>query len=340
MNCIKKYKNKMPYIFYAIFLFATLLYSFPSLDTKVISTIIRIIRYICFLPFCYEIIKNYKKISYLDIFLLLLSLLVTYYSGNKHILLTIIVIISIKNYNLKRIMGISFFIFALIFSCGIIFSQIGVFPDWVYTRGETIRHSFGFIYPTDCFSMYLVVVLLFFASNIKNYKYYQMILIELLNIVLYIYTDGRLSFYLINITLLIMLILKNKYIKNKIKDLLKTKFMKIISLLLPFLFFILYIFITISYNNNMNYAVKIDNILSSRINLTVKAFKEHKLTLFGEEIKWNGWGGYGYKEELTTNNNYEYNFVDASYPRILFDYGIVLSVIILIAYSNLLLYMQ
>jgi hypothetical protein len=55
-------------------------------------------------------------------------------------------------------------------------------------------------------------------------------------------------------------------------------------------------------------------------------------------IDWYAWGGYGYNNTLSNTVKYEYNFVDSSYPRILLDYGVILSMVILCGYSFLLIY--
>ena len=50
-----------------------------------------------------------------------------------------------------------------------------------------------------------------------------------------------------------------------------------------------------------------------------------------------GWGGYGYinKEKM---KDFKYNYVDSSYARIVFDYGIIFTYIILLGYTIILFY--
>ena len=337
MKEIDKYINKVQYIVYAIYLVFSLL-SLVSINySDHVSFILRIIRYLCYLFFAIVIILNYKKISKLDILLFVISLLVVIFSKNKHLITIILIIISMKYFDLKKVIKISLVTFSAFLTLCVIFSLIGIIPDWTFTRGSIIRHSLGFIYPTDCFSIYLVIIFLYFAVFQKSYKILSIILLELLNILLYFYTNGRMSFYLINIFLIIMVLLKNKKIYNFSTNLLKANFVKTFSYLLPFLLSVFFAFLVFSYNQGMKYAYVIDDILSERIRLTSSAFDKHHITLFGEQIKWNGWGGYGYRD-TNKMEAFEYNFVDSSYPRILLDYGLVFTFIVLIGYSLILNY--
>lgn len=337
MNKINKYVNKIQYIVYTIFLVFSLL-SLVSINyNNHIALIFRIIRYLCYLFFMIVIILNYKKTSKWDIALVILSSFVAFFSKNKHLIIVILIIISMKSFDLKRIFKVSLATFSTFYALCVIFSLIGIIPDWTFTRGNIIRHSLGFIYPTDCFSIYLVIIFLYFVVFPKKYKILSIFLLEFLNVLLYLYTNGRLSFYLINIVLIIMALLKNKNIYNFSINLLRTKSIKVFSYLLPFLLFVGFAFLVFSYNQGMKYAYVFDDVLSERIRLTSSAFDKYQITLFGEEIKWNGWGGYGYRD---TNDmgTFEYNFVDSSYPRILLDYGVIFTFIVLIGYSLILNY--
>ena len=60
------------------------------------------------------------------------------------------------------------------------------------------------------------------------------------------------------------------------------------------------------------------------------ALMEHGVSLFGEKIRWIGFGGLGY---TTSALKEEYNFVDCSYVKVLLDYGIIFFVIMLSGYA-------
>lgn len=338
MNKLFNKIEKLYYVVFVVFLITSLLDIVSIASNPIFSMILKCIRYLCYLYFGFIFIKNIKKVTYVEIIILLLSLVVGYFSGNKFLVITMLVITSVKNYDLKKIFKLSFFTMLLFFTTIVILSQIRIIPDWIFERDDIIRHSLGFIYPTDCFSLFLVIVLLYFAAYDKEYSAWFILFFEILNIILYIYTNGRLSFYLINLTLIIMLVLKITKVRNLVSLIIKTKVVKGILFLLPFIFFSVFMVVVSGYSKELDYADKVDDVLSGRVRLTSEAFENHKVTVFGEKIEWYGWGGYGYNNTLTNNVKYEYNFVDSSYPRILLDYGIVLSIIVFLAYSFILLY--
>ena len=330
--------GKLYYIVYVVFLISSFLDIVCITSNPIISMILKCIRYICYLYFGLIFLINIKKLSLLEGLLLLISLIVAYFSHNKFLLITAVIILTIKNYDLKRIFKISFISLLSFFAVVTIFSQFNIIPDWIFERDDVIRHSLGFIYPTDCFSIYLLIVLLYFAAYKDKYNILYIILLEVLNVLLFIYTNGRLSFYLINITLILMLLLKSNRIKSIIQSIINFKVCKVVIWLFPFILLSLFMFVVFSYNQEKEFAYKVDDILSGRVRLTSEAFEEYKVTLFGDKIDWYGWGGYGYNNTLSNNVKYEYNFVDSSYPRILLDYGVILSMVILCGYSFLLIY--
>ena len=342
MKCFLEKISKLYYIIFVIFLCASLFGLVSIAGNTYISLAIKCIRYLCYLYFGLILVINYKKLSYIDLFLLFVSLIVTYFSRNKFIITTLLIIISVKNYDLKKVFRLAFYTSLIMFSLTVFLSLFNVIPDWIFPKEDTIRHALGFIYPTDCFSIYLAIVLLYFASHKDDYHISWIIVLELLNIVMYLYTAGRLSFYLINITIIIMCLLKIKNLRKILSRLLEFKIIKVLAFSFPFLLLATFISIVFAFKSeNINikaYANKADIILSGRVFYTAKAFDEHRITAFGEPIEWFGWGGKGYDSKVSNNNTFEYNFVDSSYPRILFDFGIVFTIIILTGYSLLLMH--
>lgn len=337
MEKIKNAIERTKYVVFAIFLAMSLLSALPTLNNSVMIYILKGLRYLCYAYFLMVLGVYYRKISYLDIFVLILGILVFIFSKNQNSITTVLVIISMKNYDMDKIFKISFYAFAIFFTATVLLSLVGIIPDWTYGRGTTIRHSLGFIYPTDCHGFYLATVLLYFASFKEKNKATIIVVLELINIILFIYTNGRLSFILITTILVFMLLLKTKTLKRIINAIFKLKVSHIISLVLPFLFLFLFLFTVNAYKSRNEFGKSINSLLSNRVKYTYEAFQEHEIKLFGENIKWYGWGGYGYDEEKTKDSKFRYNYVDSSYPRILLDYGVVFSIVILISYSIMLI---
>ena len=169
----------------------------------------------------------------------------------------------------------------------------------------------------------------------SNSNYIELLTLETINVFLYSYTDGRLSFILITAILIIMAISKLKIFKMIFKTKVSQQILKVAVYILPVFLCLLTFTLAYMYSNQNVVAEELDTMLSGRLKYTSKAFDNYPVTLFGKDIKWNGWGGYGYVED----NNFkkmEYNYVDISYARVLFDYGIIAEILILYAYTKIL----
>ena len=72
--------------------------------------------------------------------------------------------------------------------------------------------------------------------------------------------------------------------------------------------------------------MKINGLLSNRLVLGSRALRQYGISIFGQNIIWNGHG-----TDIINHNIY--NFVDSSYLRVLLDNGIIFLVLVLFAYS-------
>ena len=80
----------------------------------------------------------------------------------------------------------------------------------------------------------------------------------------------------------------------------------------------------------------INSIAEIKIKLTYQAYRNNDVNLFGNDIRWQGWGAYGYKE-LEEGEEFVYNFVDSSYARLILDCGIIFSCVVIYAYRETLI---
>ncbi len=335
----KRNLNDIVYVFFGIYMLTVIVESICIVySNDVCIGILKAVRYICYLIFAIKIIidwKNGSKITKMIVFLLILSIIIAIVAKDKSIFFLLLISLALRNMDFKKIVKITLKIFSIIFSITVILSLLKIIPDWTFNRGPKVRHSLGFIYPTDAIGIYLSIVLMFFYIRRNKTTIYELLTLEIVNVILYYYTHGRTSFILITIILTILFLtrfdaLKEIFYKKKIQNVLKT-----ICYCLPIALFIsIHTFVAL-YGIGDKFSEKINSVLSDRIKLTYEAYKVHNLSLFGQETKWNGWGGYGYVD-LNENQEFEYNYVDSSYPRILLDDGIIFMAILLAGYTALL----
>lgn len=327
--------DKVSYIVFAfyltisIFAISSICYGNTSVEFA-----LKLCRYFCYGIFLIRIIYKYGSLDIPELLIILLGILITIFSFNPYIFILSIILSALKSLDSNKLYKISLYVILSCFSVIVLLSFLKVIPNWTYLKGDITRNSLGFFYPTDCFSVYLLIVLLIFYAKKFDISYLWLIIIEAVNIILYYYTYGRLSFILINLIILVIVLGKIPFIKRLVnKDIFKL-ILKYISYTLPVTLFLITNLLIIGYKYQVPVVNKIDDVLSNRISYSYEAHLKNKITIFGQELKWNGWGGYGYTE---ASEDYEYNFVDNSYSKILLEYGIVLTIVVLALYTYLLI---
>lgn len=342
MNKLKKIDmHKFMYIIFGMYIFSLVFTStvLPEIS-NFFNIILKLIRYICYLAFVFKIIediKSSKKITISMIVFTIITFLTFIVSRNKSIVFFYLAMMAFRNLDIDKLIKNAYNITFVIFFGTITLSLLGIIPDWTFPRGTLIRHSLGFIYATDCIGIFLTMVLMYFYQKKSEAPIFEIIILEFINVVLYKYTDGRLSFVLVTILLGLLLLSKMKILK----DIFNTKFInnvvKVMCYSAPVIFLITFNFLTYAYSKNYSNMDKINNLFSDRLELTSRAYKENGVPIFGKDIKWYGWGGYGYVN-LEDMDKFNYNFVDSSYAKLIFDNGIIYMLLVIFAYTYILIY--
>lgn len=244
-----------------------------------------------------------------------LVLIISIVSKNRTILQYFFLIVGAKDVSFKKIATAVLIAESIILITMSFLSSTGIVENRVITRtSETIkRYSLGF---KDCkypaIMIWSITLIILYLRN-KNITLIELILMVLTNIVIYKLTDSRneLLCSLISIVAVpILLKINNKKLNKVIYY--GTKYS--ISIL-----FIVFFILTLLYGAKINLIYGINKGLSGRLYLTHKALNEYGVPLFGKHIKWLGLNSM-YSGLITKA---EMNFVDCSYMKIMFEYGIV-----------------
>lgn len=336
---LRKIIDNYIYIFFGIYIITLFMNNTTFfLVNDIVKRSIKIIRYSIYLVFALKILCDWKKgdsVTIPMVVSVILSGVIFICSKNIDIAILVLTIIALRNCEFDKLIKLTFKIFIIMFFITVSLSLLKVIPDWTYSRDNLIRHSLGFYYPTITIGLYLSIILMYCYIKKSNSNYIELLTLETINVFLYSYTDGRLSFILITAILIIMAISKLKIFKMIFKTKVSQQILKVAVYILPVFLCLLTFTLAYMYSNQNVVAEELDTMLSRRLKYTSKAFDNYPVTLFGKDIKWNGWGGYGYVED----NNFEkmeYNYVDISYARVLFDYGIIAEILILYAYTKIL----
>lgn len=261
-----------------------------------------------------------------------LVLLISYFSKNKDLIFTLLFLISIRKAEIKKIIKVAVQVYFIAFLIVIDLSLLNVLPDWLYFRSNEVRHSLGFFYSTIAIGTYLAILLMYFYIRKTKASLIELMVLETLNVFLYVYTDGRLGFILGTIIILVMALTKIKMLRRFIKEKLNCKLLKYFIYSTPICICILTYIMIYLYSQNNSFAIKINELLSDRLLYSYKALVNYGIPMFGKYVKWNGWGGLGYVNN-TNIGSFVYNYVDISFIRILIDQGSVFTILIIACYT-------
>lgn len=233
----------------------------------------------------------------------------------------ILAIFSISTISPKKIMKFSAIMIAITLIFLTISSWLRVIPNLIFYRDNIIRQSWGTIYPLILAGYIFYANAAWISSKQNDKKKYmgEVLLILMSAVLVFRVTGAR------NDTFAIILLL-GSYLINMISD----RYNKAIltsGIVIIFAILFLSIFITQLlpyYSNSFNW---VNNLFNHRLGLQYTLFEYYAPKLFGQDIPQVGAGG-------STNNAGYYFYIDNSYTRLLFMYGIVFTIFILIMLLN------
>ena len=89
------------------------------------------------------------------------------------------------------------------------------------------------------------------------------------------------------------------------------------------------IYLSLFYNEQVQWMSNLNKIISGRLTLGYNAFETYGIRLLGQPIQWVG----GAREYIKDSG--KYNYVDSSYIQILINYGIIIFVLICLLFVAL-----
>ena len=269
------------------------------------------------LRFLYKMRISYKYLI-LSILLLLSGALVYFQTNRLNFLVYSMLLVLLVNVDMKVVLR-NYVVVAGILVVGVfLLSLVGMVPNLQYNRAGVIRNSFGFIYPTDfashCFYLFLAISYLLKDKFIWTRSLFGV----LLSAFIIKYCDARLNAMSILLAAVIFIYF---YYSNGKK-------LKIFALLpysaVVFASIITYLSYKFSWSNP--FLVSVNKLITGRLALGRNAFDTFGVHLFGtRNVQFIGSGG-------KTESVIGYNYVDSSYVQMLFTYGIVPVVLLIIIY--------
>ena len=180
------------------------------------------------------------------------------------------------------------------------------------------RNSFGYVWPTDLASHIFFILLAFWLLKKGRLSIMSLIFYLLVTYWLLVYTDARLGCGCILLIILFSIYLR---FQSTFPSLLNALFGRITIVWIPILF-LGSILITINYDSSDLVWVGLNVILSGRLRIGQEMFDYAGVTLLGQVVEMNGGDVMGG----------EYSYIDSSFLQSIIIYGVIFSVILLVAY--------
>lgn len=260
-----------------------------------------------------------------SLFLLVFLVFITTRTNAPMLLDLVVFVYSGRFIEFRKIASESLLITCLLLLLTVLSSKTGLIENYVsysFSGGEMRRREYlGFLYALQPAQLMFNITCLVVFLKGERLSIPLALTLLIANLFIYMFADGRLSFYISVVLISFVLLLKCRFVKKV--------FGRFLSVLSPFFFpacFALCWFATVGYSGNEAMLHKLNLILGNRLELGHRALLQYGTTLFGQNINFIGNG-----LDLNGKLNYSgaYNYVDCIYVRLPILYGWIFTVLFL-----------
>lgn len=290
-----------------------------KIDFLNITTRIIIVFACFFLIFKYIIDKHSTESIIYSTLILIVAGLISYITSGWYVIMILaILLINMKNINIRTLIIIWIIEISILMLFIAISYKLGVIGETMvsWDRDTGIdRYTLGYSYTTfsSNYFFHLTIFYLYIKGNLI--KYLELGVLALLNIYLYNFTNTK-SAVIYSILAIILVILTKKF-----------NFSKGVSYINKFSMFVGGFaagLLTYLYKYDSAIISEINVILSGRLYYGYKGIEDYGITLFGQKIAWIN--------EVILDSELHYNYIDSSYLNILFNYGIIVLLFVMLGY--------
>lgn len=320
---LKKNKKYIFWLAYVVYLTELILFSSMYGENESLQAGFALIRNISYLLVCFKIFLDFlyggynKKEICLIAGITLLLLITAKQTHYKAMLIYWFFIVSAHDIELEKIVKVSLFVhFACMFI--IILSSVkGIIEDRIYSPGARNRSSLGYVYTTDSSNYFFHMILMYVYVKKEKISWESIGALMLCNLLIYQLTDTKNSFYMGLFVLIVAALWKMIKVLRKNNLIYKLGSVFCVPILASVM-----MYLTFCFDRNIPWMVKIDQLITGRLQLGYNGYKNYGIHLWGKAIEWVG-GTIWY-----TGEEGVYNYVDSSYIQILLNFGILVFVLI------------
>lgn len=290
-----------------------------KIDFLNITTRIIIVFACIFLIFKYIIDKHSTESIIYSTLILIVAGLISYITSGWYVIMVLaILLINMKNINIGKLIIIWIIEISILMLFIAISYKLGVIGETVisWDRDTGIdRYTLGYNYTTfsSNYFFHLTIFYLYIKGNLI--KYLELGVLALLNIYLYNLTNTKAAVIYSALAIILVILIK------------KFNFSKGVSYINKFSMFVggfVAGLLTYLYKYDSAIISEINVILSGRLYYGYKGIEEYGITLFGQKITWI--------TEVILDSELQYNYIDSSYLNIMFNYGIIMLLFVMLGY--------
>lgn len=329
-NGVYWYRDEIIYGFactlYTVVQMLSLMVWYTMSESPVPAMMVKYIRYVCYALCMAAVLDKIRTKKYFGVACVLGFLLTVgaAYADNKNMLYIVLFILAAYNVRSEWIIKFNFFIKTLMLFITVILAKLELLLNFIFVNRGADRQGLGFAWTTYAPIMFFFIALEYMYLRRGKMRLAEYLLLEGINIWLYIMTDTTMTFALSTLSVVLFAVGSNS--ETAVRFTLKLKSLIISS---PFVIAAFSIFIHASYKEGSTFWVNFNDFLHDRLKLGFRGIQEYGITLWGQSIKWIGNG-------LYDRPNTKYNYVDCAYLQILLQYGLIILIVILLMYSLIL----
>lgn len=250
------------------------------------------------------------------------------YSGVDALLETGFLIAGANDIDYRKILKVYLIVEIPMTICMMIAGYTGVITDLVYHRGEQVRMSFGFVYPTDFAAGIIFMVTAWVVLRQVRCTWIEIGLMIISVVLFEKYCDVRNSEIVMMILIICVVYLKirNKLAAKKGKEYMPSLLLKILCLVAPYGLAGFMILVSRFYRPDIEWMAKLNTLFSTRLSLGKEVFDRYDIQIWGQDIPMRGNGG-------STEVVADYFFIDSSYVNILMRLGLVAFILVMLIIS-------
>lgn len=311
---------------YSLWLTASFIENLSLLSQFLNHNVFALIRLVALLLLC---IKEFWTLkidirTILGYLFLFLGLIIWVKSGVSSIFDIIFFIIAFKQCDFSKILKIQLVIMSVLTLLTIVSAYVGLIDNRIYYQLGRFRLSFGFAYSTFLPQVFLFMCLMYTQLRKSKMRLIEIIGLLAINLILFLLTNTRNPFILVNVYLIFIFLYNFSAIIRKVAG-------KIAIILIPIFVFSGFVsyFFSKTYDASKFYTF-LNTMLSGRLILGNSALLNYRIEPFGQKVSLIGKATIEYGNVSVFDT---YNYIDSSYLQILVSYGYVFFIVILILLS-------